>query len=335
MVAQNHIGKHAGQLHLSMDSGSSAVVSLHRDTPLLDVAPQLAGQHFVLATNRDGEIVGIVSVEKIHERLESSNQYERERWQQMPLGALLRVTLGRNDDTSSISAEQVDQCVAITEANRIFGLAIEDDLFLSWRRVESLLSTAMSDPLTGLLDRLAYERRLAEEWSRATRTGMSVGVVLIDMDRFKRINDTYGHQTGDAVLRGVAHELETSVRSYDVVARFGGDEFVALCLGCSSGDIAIPIERIQQGIRNLNLLFEDSPIPVTISIGAAVRHNGFQSSAPLDLFSAADECLYQAKASPEAAWKVELGDGYSEIAEPVRFGGQAYSASKLSTTLKR
>jgi len=335
MVIQNHIGKHAGQLQLSMDSDSCAVLSIHRDTPLREVVPRLSGQHYVLATDNDGHITGIVSVVKIHERLESTNQYERQRWQQMPLSALLNVTFDQKNSASAVTTEQASRCVAITEGDRIFGLAIENDLFLSWRRLESLLSVALSDPLTGLLNRLAYERRLTEEWSRAVRTGMSVGVILIDLDQFKRINDTYGHQTGDAVLRGVSHELEASVRSYDVVARFGGDEFVALCLGCSSGDITIPVKRIQQGISNMNLMFEDSQIPVTISIGAAVRHSGFQSSAPLDLFSAADECLYHAKASPESSWKVELGDGHSEIPEPVGFGSQPNPAGNLSPSLNR
>jgi len=116
----------------------------------------------------------------------------------------------------------------------------------------------------------------------------------------------------------VGYQLETSMRSYDVVARFGGDEFVALCLGCAHDDITIPVERIQQGIDDMALEFEGCPIPVTVSIGAAVRHSLFEESDPRELFSAADECLYHAKASAESAWKVELGSGCSAIPEPVQ-----------------
>ena len=318
MVAQNHLRKHAGQLLLEMDTGEGTLLSLDRETQLGDVVPQLKAQPYVLATDDTGQITGIVSAAEIRSRLASINQFEQRRWQQMPLSSLLNVTFTRQDKTPTVTAGKSAECVAIGEGENIFGLAIEDDIFLSWRRLESLLCVAQSDPLTGLLNRLAYERRLREEWSRAARTGMSVGVVVIDLDNFKTINDTLGHPAGDTVLQGVGHELEASMGSYDVVARFGGDEFVALCLGCTAGNIAIPIERIQQGINSMNLAFEAGTIPVSVSIGAAVRHDGFDSSDPRELFSAADECLYHAKASPESAWNVELGSTCSGVPEPVR-----------------
>ncbi len=317
MVAQNPLKKHAGHLQFSMDTGNDPTLSMHRETPLCQVVNELSGQHYVLATDDIGRITGIVSARQIFQRLESSNQYEQRRWQAMPLSSLLTVTFTLRDESPTVTAGDTAECVVIAEDDRIFGLAVEDDIFLSWRRLESLLSTALSDPLTGLLTRLAYERRLHEEWNRAARTGMSVGVVVVDLDSFKRINDTFGHPVGDAVLRDVGHELEASMRSYDVVARFGGDEFVALCLGCSAGDIDIPVERIQRSVNDINLVFEGRQITVTVSIGAAVRHDGFESSDPRELFSAADECMYHAKASPQPAWKVELGDGYSGIPEPV------------------
>ena len=199
MVTQNELRKHTGQLQLSLDSGESDVLSIHRETALGDVVDRLGEQHYVLATNDDGQICGIVSATQISERLQSANRFERLRWQQMPLGALLNVTFSHQDETPSVRASETSACVAIAEGDRMFGLAVEDDIFLSWRRLESLLSVALSDPLTGLLNRLAYERRLCEEWSRAARTGMSVGVVVVDLDAFKRINDTFGHPAGDAV----------------------------------------------------------------------------------------------------------------------------------------
>ncbi len=319
MTTQGQLQKHAGQLLLSLNSGGCTVLSIDREMPLGAVMERLQDQHYVLATDSDGHITGIVSTERICDRLEAANQFERRRWQQMPLSSLLNVTFSSQDTRSGVMVNESVDCVAIAEGNRLFGMAIEDDIFLSWRQLESLLSEALSDPLTGLLNRLAYERRLQEEWGRATRTGMSVGVVVVDLDSFKRINDTLGHPAGDAVLQAIGHQLEASMRSYDVVARFGGDEFVALCLGCSAGDIAIPVERIQRGISELEICFEGQPIHVTASIGAAVRHDGFDMSDPRELFSAADECLYHAKASPESAWRVELGGGCSGIPEPLRF----------------
>ena len=318
MVTQNELQKHSGRLALVSDGTGDEVLSIHMETTLGEVASLLSRQHYVIATDDDGRMMGLVSTEQIRDRLDSANFYERTRWQEMPLSALLNVTFATHGEDSPVVVQEQLSCVGIVEGNRLFGIATDDDIFLSWRRLESLLSVAMSDPLTGLLNRLAYERRLREEWNRAARTGMSVGVVVVDLDNFKRINDTLGHPAGDAVLRGVGYQLETSMRSYDVVARFGGDEFVALCLGCAHGDINIPVERIQQGIDEMALEFEDCPIPVTVSIGAAVRHSHFDESDPRELFSAADECLYHAKASTESAWKVELGAGCSGIPEPVQ-----------------
>jgi|GEM_PF-788942 len=319
MVTQNHLRKHPGILDLSSDSSCGTVVSMHRETPLGEVVADLQDEHYVVATDDDHRISGLVSVQQIHARLNASNPYERKRWQQMPLSSLLTVTFSPQDATSPVRITSQLECLAVAEGDRIFGIAAEDDIFLSWRRLESLLSVALSDPLTGLLNRLAYERRLQEEWNRAARNGMSVAVVMVDLDAFKTINDTLGHPAGDEVLRRVGDKLEDSVRSYDVVARFGGDEFVALCLGLAPGDISIPIERIQKGIASMNLSWEETIIPVSVSIGAAVRHDGFDTSDPRDLFSAADECLYHAKATPQSAWKVELGGGHTGIPEAIQF----------------
>jgi len=331
MVTQNHLRKHTGVLDLSSDSSCGTVVSMHRETPLGQVVADLDDQHYVVATDDELRITGLVSVEQIYDRLNSKNHYERKRWQQMPLSSLLTVTFNPQDARSPVKVASSLECMAVAEGDRMFGIAVDDDIFLSWRRLESMLSVALSDPLTGLLNRLAYERRLHEEWNRAARTGMSVGVVVVDLDNFKRINDTMGHTAGDVVLRGVGHQLESSMRSYDVVARFGGDEFVALCLGCAAGNIAIPIERIQQAIAAMDLTFEGTPIPVSVSIGAAVRHNAFETSDPRDLFSAADECLYHAKASRESAWKVELGTEYTGVPEPVQFDVKDHTSDLLKT----
>ncbi len=318
MVTLNHLNRRDGRLELTDGDRRTHVICLPGDTPLETVASALGGQRYVIATSGDGRVAGLVAAAQIRQRLESPNEIERRRWMQMPLSALLNVTFSSSgSDQAPVRLRNRLDCVALTEDDRLFGIAVDDDIFLSWQRLESLLSVALSDPLTGLLNRLSYERRLMEEWSRAARTGMSVGVVIVDLDSFKRINDTLGHPAGDAVLLGVANELEVSTRSYDVVARFGGDEFVALCLGCAPGDIAIPIRRIQQGIAGMDLVFDGCPIPVAVSIGAAVRHADFDKSDPRELFSAADECLYHAKASAESAWKVELGPDCSGIPEPV------------------
>ena len=327
MDNQTHLRKDAGQVRLPLNVSNSVLLTVNQETPLGIVADRLQDQHYVVAINDSGKVTGIASRSQIEERLELRNRFERNRWEQMPLATLLSATFGDSRDSLSVDMQEIMACSPIAEDGRLFGLAIEEDIFVSWRRLETLFSAALSDSLTGLLSRLAYERRLSEEWCRASRTGSSVAVVIVDLDDFKRVNDTLGHPAGDLVLRSVACELEMSLRSYDVVARFGGDEFVALCLGCDPGQIVLPIERVLQGIAGLNLTFDECPIPVSASIGAAVRHDGFHASDPHDLFAAADECLYHAKASVESAWKVELGVQSGGLPEPVgRFSDSGSSA---------
>jgi diguanylate cyclase (GGDEF)-like protein len=157
------------------------------------------------------------------------------------------------------------------------------------------------------MNRLTYERRLQEEWSRAQRTGCSVGLIIVDLDHFKTINDRWGHSLGDQVLRHVASKLEGSLRSYDVLARYGGDEFVALCVGCRPGEIEIPIQRIFQSLRSSPLTLQREPVPLSASVGAAVCHDCFSDSSPAELFAVADRCLYDAKQMRgKAVWK-EMG----------------------------
>ena len=190
-------------------------------------------------------------------------------------------------------------------------IATEHDLFLSWERISSILAGAMSDPLTGLPNRMAFDRRLNEEWNRSERTGCSIGVILLDLDHFKQINDALGHAAGDAVLQDVAVRFEDSLRSYDLVVRYGGDEFIALCLGCEPGEIEIPVRRIVDNLRKSTVLVDCRPAGIEASIGAAVQHIDFVGFKPKDLFDRADECLYRAKSSGGRAIYIDLYDGPS------------------------
>jgi diguanylate cyclase (GGDEF)-like protein len=111
----------------------------------------------------------------------------------------------------------------------------------------------------------------------------------------------------------VASKLEGSLRSYDVLARYGGDEFVALCVGCRPGEIEIPIQRIFQSLRAAPATLAGRPVPMSASVGAAVRHDGFNDSDPADLFALADRCLYDAKRTRgKAMWKEIQSQGTSE-----------------------
>ena len=235
----------------------------------------------------------------------------------MPIGAMSKLSIPDDSDGSESLPTSAKEFVPIRDGNSLFGFSARGELYLSWRRLESLFTAALSDPLTGLMNRLAYERRLNEEWNRADRQKNSIGVVVVDLDDFKKVNDTFGHAVGDELLAKVGRKLEVSMRSYDVVARFGGDEFVALCLGCAPGDIRIPITRLLSSLSEILIPVGDEMVSVRASIGAAVRHGDFSDNVPDDLFVAADNCLYEAKRTKNNAWKVEFGAGCCDIPTPV------------------
>lgn len=316
-MSENELKTDPASIRISSQPFADPPVVAHRET-LLGQLPSLQHQ-YVLVADDDEHIIGVVATSEINRRLLSPNPFERTRWASMPIGAMSKLSFsGTRLDGPVFDGEEL-KCSAIRQGDTLFGLSVDGDLFFSWKRLESLFSAALSDPLTGLMNRLAYERRMQEEWDRSLRTGTSIGVVVVDLDDFKTINDSYGHAVGDQVLIAVGRQLEASMRSYDVVARFGGDEFVALCLGCAPGDIGIPLERLVEALHSIEIKIDGGQtIQVSASVGAAVRHSGFDVQSADQLFVAADACLYESKESNVPAWKIELGTGQSEAPEAVR-----------------
>lgn len=290
---------------------------VHQDTQLHVLEARLCESQYILATDDAGSIAGVIETEQILHRLNASNFHERLRWSETPIRALIGSLLSSSPRDATPLTRSVTECTAIVEGGRLFGLIVDDDMYLSWRRLEPLLSGGITDPLTGLMNRIGYERRLAEEWRRAQRRDTSIGVLVVDLDNFKEVNDNHGHQAGDMVLRHVARVLDDELRSYDLVARYGGDEFVAICLGCRAGEIEIPVRRVLKALTDRTVRWKDQTLRVSASVGAAVRHSGFSDCEPLNLFSAADDCLYRAKESRGAAFRVEFDEssrsGFEQI----------------------
>ncbi len=317
MLTTNHLRSESATLRMTSDEESKdSPLMVHRET-LLGELPPRQGNDYVLVADDDDRLIGIVPTRDIDRRLLAANKFERSRWAAMPIGAMSNLCFTEaNGRSRTVTAEEMS-CATIREGDGLFGLQLNGDLFLSWKRLESLFTAALSDPLTGLMNRLAYERRLREEWNRSMRTGTSIGVVVLDLDDFKQVNDTYGHVVGDTLLARVGHQLEVAMRSYDVVARFGGDEFVPLCPGCGPGDIQIPVSRLLNSIGEIELKVADKNIRVRASIGAAVRHANFEGNLPEDLFVAADNCLYEAKKSTENAWRIEMDGNEGSNPQPI------------------
>ncbi|MGI4789103.1 MAG: bifunctional diguanylate cyclase/phosphohydrolase [Janthinobacterium lividum] len=173
------------------------------------------------------------------------------------------------------------------------------------RELQEAVEQADRDPLTALLNHRAFHRRLGEEIARARREGTALAVVMLDLDNFKFFNDSYGHVTGDDVLRQVADKLQERCRSYDTVARFGGDEFVLLLP--NSGEAAADEikARVRADLSSLTYCPDGqaSPIPLTVSIGVALFPQESQERA--GLMELADERLFRSKTGGESETQAE------------------------------
>ena len=156
---------------------------------------------------------------------------------------------------------------------------------------------ATTDPLTGLLNRRALVERLTTEMERALRYDTSVSLLLVDLDHFKHVNDTYGHLAGDGVLRAVSELLTEEARSSDLVARYGGEEFLVVLPETDDAGAAVLAERMRERVAgHLFRAWEsDGPLRVTASIGLATFPAARIESVE-DLFARADAALYRAKA---------------------------------------
>ncbi len=153
-----------------------------------------------------------------------------------------------------------------------------------------LSKMAQTDALTGLLNRRAFEEILRRELLRCERSGGLMGLMLIDLDYFKQVNDSLGHFAGDDVLRRIATALRDSTRPSDVLARYGGEEFVVLLRNAALEETRIAAERIRQKIANVGGL--PGSVNLTASIGVAVTE---PRDSTMDFLLRADEALYRSK----------------------------------------
>eukprot|EP00163_Fabomonas_tropica_P018439 TRINITY_DN32761_c0_g1_i1.p1 TRINITY_DN32761_c0_g1~~TRINITY_DN32761_c0_g1_i1.p1 ORF type:complete len:497 (+),score=67.92 TRINITY_DN32761_c0_g1_i1:1986-3476(+) len=161
---------------------------------------------------------------------------------------------------------------------------------------ERLVNQSLKDPLTGLYNRRYLMPRLDEMIQRADRYQEDFSLAIIDIDHFKRINDTLGHMAGDLVLCRFAEILKKETRGADIVARYGGEEFVVVFPDQGSSETALAMERILQAVRDGRFSFQGKDIPLTASAGlAAACEKGVCDGALDEVLGLADERLYQAK----------------------------------------
>ncbi|HXU46686.1 MAG TPA: GGDEF domain-containing protein [Thermoanaerobaculia bacterium] len=182
---------------------------------------------------------------------------------------------------------------------------------------------AREDPLTGVAVRRILERRLQEVYARAVDSGAPMAVVLCDLDHFKRINDTYGHDVGDRALISAATVLENHRRDGDLCARYGGEEFAILLEEANGGTALTLAERLREKIEEIDLIVDGKRVPITMSAGVAAFPE-LHVKAPAELLVFADEALYEAKRRGRNRVLWNLGQGtYRAISGEIHEAEQA------------
>lgn len=201
-------------------------------------------------------------------------------YKEVPLGLLLIAS-------SKVIADRLVESVELFSQS--FVIALNNAITYS-----QLQKLAANDPLTGLYNRRFGLNRLSEEYSRAIRSQLPLGVLMFDIDHFKKVNDTYGHTVGDRVLVNIAKIATMAGRKGDFVIRYGGEEFIMILPGAGKEDLMFIGERLRHMVEESVVQVGTNQIKVTISIGL-VSYPEYGVESEYDLTEAADQALYNAK----------------------------------------
>jgi two-component system, cell cycle response regulator len=177
--------------------------------------------------------------------------------------------------------------------NVVLRFALQDASELKASR--ELYEAAVRDHLTGMHNRGYFDDRVSAEFAYVRRHGEPLALLLLDLDHFKRVNDTYGHPVGDAVLKAASGKIADSLRAEDLAARYGGEEFVVLARGTGVDGAQVLAQRLRTRIGLAQVLTVSGVVQVTCSIGVAVMQRDTMFASPAELVKAADEALYTAK----------------------------------------
>ena len=176
--------------------------------------------------------------------------------------------------------------------NLVLRFTRQDDSELEATR--RVYEASVRDALTGTYNRHFLDERIRAELSYANRHGTALSALFVDADHFKQVNDTHGHAAGDAVLRALARLLLDAMRSEDIVARFGGEEFVVLVRGVGEVGVLAIAERVRASVEALEIVHEGARIPITVSVGVATSSPARAFETSEELLAVADAALYRA-----------------------------------------
>jgi diguanylate cyclase (GGDEF)-like protein len=238
-----------------------------------------------------------IEASNLEDLLESLDEYVRE------TAPLLELDIGTTISYSELRSRAALRIAQISmQADDQISDAMRQER-VAREEVSRLEKKAATDGLTGAWNRAAIFEFLDRELARSAREGYEVAVILADLDHFKQINDTHGHLAGDAVLREVTTRMLDSIRRYDALGRYGGEEFMIILVDCDESQALTIAERARENIANQQIETPNALVPITASLGVSVS-NGAERAAPQRLIDTADKALYRAK---------ELGRNRTEL----------------------
>ena len=222
------------------------------------------------------------------------------------LREILEVPSGQMRTAEEIQSEVRERIAELT-------LAVNRENQLMAARQEDLLKRATTDPLTGIGNRAALEARLTLELDRAARSGKPLALLMIDVDCFKGLNDTFGHQAGDQVLRQIARTLDENIRKVDYVARYGGEESVVVAPITVSEGARVLAERLREAVETQVVRWEGQELATTVSVGVRLATEVTDSTDAKALLKAADDQMYKAKRNGRNRVEIAQGPGATPV----------------------
>jgi diguanylate cyclase (GGDEF)-like protein len=278
-LISDHLREWGFTVTLAETGAEAAAVLDHPDSPklvLLDwMLPDIEGVELCERIRKAGLLCPYIYV-----ILLSSKDAHQDMLQALQAGA---------DDYLAKPFDEAELKARLMAGNRV--LDLQEDLL---QARESMRHAATHDSLTQLLNRGEIFEMLHRELERSQRDRKRVGVILADVDHFKEVNDTLGHLFGDRVLREVACRLRSSLRGYDGIGRYGGEEFLLVLPGCDLADAVIRADELRQRIAREPVAALGANKAVTVSMGVAVSDGGSDEEMEA-LLGRADEALYRAK----------------------------------------
>jgi diguanylate cyclase (GGDEF)-like protein len=289
LLATSH-QSHFEQLDSVLSSWGFRVVLARGGKEALDILQDInEGPELAIIDEQLDDFSGTEVIERVRSRAESLYQYLILFGQESEPEADIFGLYSGADAYLSAPLNLVRLRVQLEAARRVMENQVRQRMVQ-----ENLWNQANRDPLTGLANRRSILKSLERNASICVQRDQPLGVMMIDLDFFKQINDTYGHDGGDAVLQEVAKRMKASMRTSDTVGRFGGEEFMAVIPSCAGEELLRIAERIRSAVNRAPITNGDQIIPVSASIGVAVRWDAKDGSTQQSL-QRADKALYVAK----------------------------------------